>query len=66
METQELKMHITIRAREFLADERGATAIEYGLIAGGISVFVATAVWTLGDVVLTELFEKVAGALFSV
>lgn len=59
-------MHYYRTAKEFLSDENGATAIEYGLIAGGVSVFVATAIWTLGDVVLVELFEKVENALFSV
>ena len=32
----------------FLADESGATAIEYGLIAGLIGVVIITAVRTLG------------------
>ncbi len=59
-------MHYHKTAKEFLFDEKGATAIEYGLIAGSIAVFVATSVWTLGDVVFVELFEKVQNALFSV
>jgi pilus assembly protein Flp/PilA len=32
----------------FLRDENGATAIEYGLIAAGISVVIIAAVQTLG------------------
>ncbi|MBR1219418.1 Flp family type IVb pilin [Bradyrhizobium sp. U87765 SZCCT0131] len=32
----------------FLADERGATAIEYGLIAAGISLAIITVVNALG------------------
>ncbi len=32
----------------FLRDEKGATAIEYGLIAAGISVAIIAAVNTLG------------------
>ena len=32
----------------FVADQSGATAIEYGLIAGLISVVIITAVTTLG------------------
>jgi pilus assembly protein Flp/PilA len=32
----------------FVKDESGATAIEYGLIAAGISVAIITAVNTLG------------------
>jgi pilus assembly protein Flp/PilA len=32
----------------FVHDESGATAIEYGLIAAGISVAIATIVFTVG------------------
>jgi pilus assembly protein Flp/PilA len=34
--------------REFIADESGATAIEYGLIAAGISLAIIAAVNGLG------------------
>lgn len=33
----------------FVKDESGATAIEYGLIAAGISIAIITVVGTLGD-----------------
>jgi pilus assembly protein Flp/PilA len=36
------------RFTEFLRDETGATAIEYGLIAAGISVAIIGVVNTLG------------------
>lgn len=39
-----MKWHI----KQFWADERGATAIEYALIAAGISVAIVTAVTALG------------------
>lgn len=42
----------------FLKDESGATAIEYGLIAAGISVAIITAVNTLGGS-LNTTFTKV-------
>jgi pilus assembly protein Flp/PilA len=35
--------------KRFAADESGATAIEYGLIAAGISVAIITVVNTLGS-----------------
>jgi pilus assembly protein Flp/PilA len=35
--------------KEFLMDESGGTAIEYGLIAAGISVAIITVVNTLGS-----------------
>ncbi len=35
----------------FVKDESGATAIEYGLIAAGISVAIVTIVGTLGSTI---------------
>lgn len=46
----------------FKADERGATAIEYGLIAAGIAVAISAAVFTFGGD-LNTLFEDLGGAL---
>jgi pilus assembly protein Flp/PilA len=47
---------------DLLSDETGATAIEYGLIAGLVSVAAITAMTSLGDS-LNEMFEAVAEAL---
>lgn len=44
----------------FWKDERGATAIEYAMIAAGISVVVITAVDLLGQNVKSMLFDKLA------
>jgi pilus assembly protein Flp/PilA len=46
----------------FVKDESGATAIEYGLIAAGISVVIITAVNLVGTD-LTVVFNSVATAL---
>jgi pilus assembly protein Flp/PilA len=46
----------------FLADESGATAIEYGLIAAGISVAIIAVVQGLGTK-LNTTFSTVSGAL---
>lgn len=40
--------------RTFLRDESGATAIEYGLIAAGISVAIIAIVNTLGGQLATK------------
>jgi pilus assembly protein Flp/PilA len=40
--------------RNFLADETGATAIEYGLIAAGISLAIIAAVNGLGTALRTK------------
>ena len=46
----------------FVKDESGATAIEYGLIAGLIAVVIITAVTAVGTS-LTSKFNAVASAL---
>ena len=46
--------------KEFLTNESGATAIEYSLIAVGITVAIITAVSTLGTNV-QALFVSVTG-----
>jgi len=48
--------------RKFLRDENGATAIEYGLIAAGISVAIIATVTSLGGKLVT-VFGKVDTAL---
>ena len=40
--------------KKFLADEAGATAIEYGLIAAGISLAIITAVNGIGGSLNTK------------
>jgi pilus assembly protein Flp/PilA len=49
------------KLRNFLRDENGATAIEYGLIAAGISVAIIVAVQDVGSN-LDELYERIAAA----
>jgi pilus assembly protein Flp/PilA len=53
---------MTKLAARFLKDESGATAIEYGLIAAGISVAIITVVTTLGTK-LNTTFTSVSTAL---
>lgn len=48
--------------KSFLKNESGATAIEYGLIAAGISVAIIAVVTTLGGN-LTATFTSVSNAL---
>jgi pilus assembly protein Flp/PilA len=48
--------------KSFLRDEKGATAIEYGLIAAGISVAIITVVGQLGSG-LNTTFGSVKNAL---
>jgi pilus assembly protein Flp/PilA len=46
----------------FLKDESGATAIEYGLIAAGISVVIIAAVQSVGTQ-LNVTFQSISSAL---
>jgi pilus assembly protein Flp/PilA len=48
--------------RTLISDENGATAIEYGLIAGLVSVAAITALTTLGES-LEGMFEHVASSV---
>jgi pilus assembly protein Flp/PilA len=46
--------------KRLLADESGATAIEYAMIAAGIGATVASAVYSLGTEVKTNFYDKLA------
>jgi pilus assembly protein Flp/PilA len=47
----------------FIADQSGVTAIEYGLIAGLISIGIVTAVTTIGTTISANFFGPIAAAL---
>ncbi|MCK9275458.1 MAG: Flp family type IVb pilin [Syntrophales bacterium] len=47
---------------QFLRSEDGAVAIEYGLIAAGIAVAIASIVWLIGDKI-EAVFTSVNTAL---
>jgi pilus assembly protein Flp/PilA len=53
---------MTTLLKRFVKDESGATAIEYGLIAAGISVAIIAAVQSLGGRIGTT-FNNVASTL---
>ncbi|MEM8686492.1 MAG: Flp family type IVb pilin [Pseudomonadota bacterium] len=56
---QTKKQHVLAR---FLRCESGATAIEYGLIAAGISVAIAATVLALGPEIRDNLYQDVVDA----
>lgn len=47
----------------FARDTKAATAIEYGLIAAGVSVAIAFAVFAFGDTIYNVLYEELPNAL---
>lgn len=49
--------------RRFLADERGATAIEYAMIAAGVGATIAATVWQFGSHLRDTVYAKVNNAL---
>lgn len=57
----EIQNHMT-KFVTFLKDESGATAIEYGLIAAGISIAIIAVVNTLGST-LNAKFTSIATQL---
>ena len=48
--------------KNFAFDDRGATAIEYGLIAAMIAMVVLTAIGTLGNTLSSTLYAAIASA----
>ena len=57
-----MELPMTNIVSRFVKDESGATAIEYALIAGGISIVIVAAVNLVGTD-LNVVFGKVATAL---
>lgn len=49
--------------RRFCSDERGATAIEYGLIVALVSVAMMASVFAIGTDIKTALYGKIVAAL---
>ena len=47
-------------ARRLLVDERGATAIEYAMIAAGVGVTIASTVWGVGSALKQNWYDKLA------
>jgi pilus assembly protein Flp/PilA len=43
-----------------LRDKRGTTAIEYALMASGIALAIMSTIWSLGDSVKANLYDKLA------
>jgi pilus assembly protein Flp/PilA len=60
LDEEELAMRLL---RSFLADETGATAIEYGLIAAGIALAIVTVVNNTGSALLNNKFNSISSSL---
>jgi pilus assembly protein Flp/PilA len=53
----------TSRLGRFLADQRGATAIEYGLMVALIGIAIMTIVFTTGQNINNTLYGRITNAL---
>ena len=62
MQTKTHQLRASIR--QFLRCQRGATAIEYAIIASGVAVAIITVVWNVGSA-LNDLFVNVQSAVSS-
>jgi Flp pilus assembly pilin Flp len=49
--------------RNFLRECCGVTAIEYGMVTAVVAVVIISAINSLGQTALTQLFQKVASSL---
>ena len=61
--TSRLRSIITPACARFIADEHGATAIEYALIAAGVGAAIAATVFGFGSNLKTTLYDKIAAIL---
>jgi pilus assembly protein Flp/PilA len=55
-------LELLVKTQSLLRDRKGATAIEYGLIAAGIAIAIVGVLATVGTD-LSGLFDKVSGNL---
>src|SRR5580704_7144941 len=60
---QNLSFPIIASVVRFARDERGATAIEYALVASGIAVAIASTVVSLGSAVKNNLYGNILSAM---
>jgi len=51
--------------RSFVADEAGATAVEYGLLAAGLGLAIMGTISSTGQAIKTELYDEIASTLAS-
>jgi pilus assembly protein Flp/PilA len=55
---------LTIRSvREFCRNERGTTAIEYALIAAGVSITIVAVISTIGSQIMVVFYDKLTNIL---
>ncbi len=56
-------MRVFKKIRTYVTCAKGATAIEYGLIAAALALGIAVIVFTLGDTLVNVLYTDIPAAL---
>jgi pilus assembly protein Flp/PilA len=55
-------VRIMLNAQKAKLDERGASAVEYGLLIAGIAALIIVVIFAFGGV-LNDLFDKTCGSI---
>jgi pilus assembly protein Flp/PilA len=58
-----MKSRPGILAHRFVADQQGATSIEYAMIAAGVGATIAATIFSLGSALKESWYDKVAAGL---
>ena len=58
--TSTLGSMLALLRRRVAGDEKGATAIEYAMIAAGVGAAVATTVYSVGSSLKTNFYDRLA------
>ena len=58
-----LRVTIPVVLARLAVDERGATAIEYAMIAAGVGATIAATVFSFGAQLKTTFYDKIAALL---
>jgi pilus assembly protein Flp/PilA len=62
--SNQCRPHSTLAlVRRYLGDDRGATAIEYALVAAGVGAAIAATVFGFGSNLKTVFYDKIAALL---
>jgi pilus assembly protein Flp/PilA len=58
-----LLLHLMMPPLESRRDERGASAVEYGLLVAGIAAVIVAAVFLFGQGIFVNLFTKTCNSI---
>ncbi len=61
--TQRLQLRVPAPRLLSRRDERGASAVEYGLLVAGIAAVIVAAVFLFGQGIFTDLFQETCNSI---